>query len=425
MSTAPATQALASTRQDTERSQAARSAWRALWTSRLLVWAAGVFAGAVFNQSGETHIAYDPRGLTSGLGSVGEVLAGPAARWDGAYYLAIAAHGYGNLASATNRRLSFFPLYPLLVKLLGVAMPLILAGVLISLVALGLALYGVHRLTVLEFARTGLTAEPAARTAGLAVLLLAFSPLAVFFSAVYTESLFMALAVAVFLCARTGRWAWAGVAGLLAGATRSPGVLLLVPALVIYLYGPREDRRPDRAGGQTLGSRLLPRYRIRRDVIWLGLIPLGLLAFFAGLALAGGHPLSPFSTEHTAWERTGTFPLVTVWRAIKQTVVEHHGNQVLQLASLLFAAVAAVGVLRRLPLAYGLWMIVALIPPLSNPEPEQLLSMSRFVAVLFPIAMWLAFWLQRRPRLQRPVLLVSGACAAYVSAKFALWHFVA
>jgi hypothetical protein len=191
------------------------------------------------------------------------------------------------------------------------------------------------------------------------------------------------------------------------------------------LYGPREDRPPDRGAGPTLASRLRPRYRLRREVIWLGLMPLGLLAFFAGLALAGGHPLSPLTTEHTAWERTGAFPLVTVWRAIKQTVVEHHGNQVLQLASLLVAGIATVGVLRRLPLAYGLWMIVALIPPLSDPEPEQLLSMARFAAVLFPIAMWLALWLQGRPRLQRPVLLLSGACAAYVSAKFALWHFVA
>jgi hypothetical protein len=412
-----------------QRSEAARSAWTALWTSRLLVWAAGVLAAVLFRQSGEDRIAFNPRGLTSGLGPVWEKLAAPAARWDAAYYLTIATHGYGNLDSSLNRRLSFFPLYPLLVRGLGVAMPVILAGILISLLALGFALYGVHRLCTLEFAgaRAGAVVRAnASRTAGLAVLLLAFSPMAVFFSADYTESLFMALAVAVFLCARNGRWALAGLAGLLAGATRSPGVLLLLPALWIYLYGPREDRPPDRPlSAGSPASRARPRYAIRADVLWLALIPLGLLAFFAGLALAGGHPLSPLTTQHTAWERSNAFPLVTIWRAIKQTVVVHHGNQAIQLAALLAAAIGIVGALRRLPLAYGLWMIVALIPPLSDPEPELLLSMSRFVAVLFPLAMWLALWLSDHPRLRAPVLVASGICAAYVSAKFAIWHFVA
>ncbi len=414
-------------RADPGRSEAARSAWNALWSSRALVWVSGIVAGVAFKESREVHLNFNPRGLTSGLGPVWEVLAGPAARWDAAYYLTIATHGYGDLNSPTNHRLAFFPLYPLLVKVLGVAMPVIVAGVLISIVALGFALYGVHRLSTLESARA---ASPSVRgrasgTAALAVLLLAFSPMAVFFSADYTESLFMALAVAVFLCARNGRWMWAGIAGLLASATRSPGVVLLLPALVLYLYGPREDRPPDHAAGDTLASRLLPRYRIRPDVLWLALIPVGLLAFFAGLALAGGHALSPLTTEHTAWERHGADPFVVIWQAIKQTVVMHHGNEVIQLAFLLAALLATVGVLRRLPLAYGLWTLAALIPPLADPEPELLLSISRFVAVLFPIAMWLALWLAEHPRLRTPTLVVFAVSMVYVTGKFALWHFVA
>jgi hypothetical protein len=413
-------------RTDPGRFEAARSAWTALWRSRVLVWASGIVAGIAFNQTREAATSFNPRGLTSGLGPVWEVLAGPAARWDAAYYLTIATHGYGDLNSPTNHRLAFFPLYPLLVKALGVAMPVIVAGVLISIVALGFALYGVHRLSTLESARGGLAVRGrASQTAGLAVLLLAFSPMAVFFSADYTESLFMALAVAAFLCARNGRWMWAGIAGLLASATRSPGVILLLPTLVLYLYGPREDRPADHAGGDTLASRLLPRYRVRPDVLWLALVPLGLLAFFAGLALAGGHALSPLTTEHTAWERFGADPVVVVWDAIKQTVVEHHGNEVIQLAFLLAAVIATVGVLRRLPLAYGLWMIAALIPPLADPEPELLLSTARFVAILFPIAMWLALWLADHPRLRTPTLVIFAVSLVWVTGKFALWHFVA
>jgi hypothetical protein len=413
-------------RADPSRMEAARSAWTALWGSRVLVWASGIAAGIAFSQTRETARAFNPRGLTSGLGPVWEVLAGPAARWDAAYYLTIATHGYGNLNSPANQRLAFFPLYPLLVRAVGVVLPVVLAGVLISIVALGFALYGVHRLSTLESGRGAVAVRGRALdTASLAVLLLALSPMAVFFSADYTESLFMALAVAAFLCARNGRWAWAGAAGLLASATRSPGLLLLIPTLVLYLYGPREDRVPDRDRGDTLVSRLLPRYRIRPDVLWLALIPVGILSFFGSLALAGGRALSPLTTQHTAWERHGADPIVVVWDAIKQTIVMHQGTEVIQLLSLFAGVLATVGVLRRLPLAYGLWMIAALIMPLTDPEHELLLSTSRFVAVLFPIAMWLALWLADHPRLRIPTLVIFAVSLMYVTAKFALWHFVA
>ena len=68
--------------------------------------------------------------------------------------------------------------------------------------------------------------------------------MAFFFSAVYSESLYLALSVGLFVCARRGRWMWVGVLGALAGATRSTGLVLALPALMIYLYGPREDRAP-------------------------------------------------------------------------------------------------------------------------------------------------------------------------------------
>jgi Mannosyltransferase (PIG-V) len=413
-------------RADPDRLQAARSAWAALWLSRVLVWASGIAAGVAFSQARKASNVFNPRGLTSGLGSVGEVLAGPAARWDAAYYLTIATRGYGNLDSPTNHRLAFFPLYPLLVKVLGVVTGVIVGGVLISIVALGFALYGVHRLSRLESEHGAAAARGrASETAGLAVLLLAFSPMAVFFSADYTESLFMALAVGVFLCARNGRWMRAAIAGLLASATRSPGVFLLLPVLLLYLYGPREDRVPERDRGDTLASRLIPRYKIHPDVLWLALIPVGLLAFFAGVALAGGHALSPLTTQHTAFERQAADPVVTIWNAIKQTIVMHQGNEVTQLCFLVAGVLATVGVLRRLPLAYGLWMIAALIPPLADPQDEFLLSTSRYVAVLFPIAMWLAMWLADHPRLRTPTLVIFALSLVYVTAKFALWHFVA
>lgn len=240
-------------RTDTARMIAVRDSWRALWSSRLLVWVVGVASVGLLGV-GPAGEAYDPRGLTRGLGRVGEALAGPAARWDAAWYLEIAKSGYQpDLGIHTLSRAAFFPAYPLAIRAVSfVGIPLIVAGVLVSLCAFAAALYGIHRLTTLEFARTELVGDrQPEQIARLAVLVMAFTPMALFFSAIYTESLFLASSVALFWSARHGRWAWVGLAGALAVATRSTGFVLALPALVIYFYGPREDR-PQTARARTL-----------------------------------------------------------------------------------------------------------------------------------------------------------------------------
>ena len=100
---------------------AVRDSWRVLWSSRLLVWIAGVGAVAAFGL-GSPRNAFDPPGLTGGFGWLGDVLAAPAARWDSAWFLAIARYGYRpDLGAATAARTAYFPLYPLGMRVLGVA----------------------------------------------------------------------------------------------------------------------------------------------------------------------------------------------------------------------------------------------------------------------------------------------------------------
>jgi hypothetical protein len=273
--TIPRARWLARLRADPARMAAVRDCWRALWLSRLLVWVAGVGTILGFGW-GPLRGAFNPPGVTRGFGQLGDLLAAPAARWDASWYLVIAHYGYRpDFGSFTASRTAFFPLYPLGIRALsGLGLAPVLAGVLISLVAFGLALYGIHRLTTLELIRAHPSAARAdvGAVARLAVLLTAFAPMAFFFSAVYTESLYLALSVGLFWCARNGRWAWVGVLGALAAATRSAGVLLILPALVLYLYGPREDRPPDSPSARSLARipsmRLpWPRYRVRRDFL--------------------------------------------------------------------------------------------------------------------------------------------------------------
>jgi hypothetical protein len=489
---------------DPAKALAIRVVWRALWTSRLLVWLAGSGAMLAFG-FGPVRNAFDPRGVTRGLGSLGGLLAAPAARWDAAWYLVIAHYGYRpDLGAFTSSRAAFFPLYPLgLAAIARIGLPPIAAGVLLSVAALALALYGIHRLTTLELGSsvaarraaaadrggaepaTGARALGSARSAALgaargaeaarlAVLLTAFAPMAFFFSAVYSESLYLALSVGVFLCARRGRWAWVGMLGALATATSSAGVMLLLPAAMLYVWGPREDRGPDFQPRQSpimgsvrrlplqaasarftprnihaaVRSRIAPRYRMRRDFLWLALMPVGLGLYMAYLAFSGGEALMPFRAQDV-WGRHFAGPYLGVWDGVKAAVAGARqllsgqrahvyfpaaggsptivaGHNLMLLAFLIAAVPMIVGVWRMLPPAYGVYVIAALALPLSYPVASQpLMSLPRFLVVLFPLSIWLGAWLAAHPHARVPVLVASGVLMAFFVAQFATWHWVA
>jgi Mannosyltransferase (PIG-V) len=392
---------------------ALRLAWRATWTTRLLVWAAGVGALLVWGTSGR-EAGFDPAGLTAPFGAFGDLLAGPAARWDSSWYLGISISGYGGDPS----RAAFFPLYPLLARGGGwiVGSPLV-AGALISCACLVVALAALHELTRLELG------EGAARWT---VLALALSPMSFFFSAVYSESLFLALSVGALLAARRERWWWAGVLGGLAAATRSAGVVLLVPlALLAWRQGPR-----------------------RSAALALALVPLGLGAYLGGLALAGHDAFSPFHVQEV-WFRAWAGPFggvrdgaVAAWEGVRQLWAGRDGvvyfakaggdpivaarMNVLLFGFLIAGIVALVGAARRLPLAYTAYAVAALALPLSYPVgPQPLMSLPRFELVLIPLWMWWGAWLYAHPRWRAPALTVSAAGLALFTGIFATWHFIA
>jgi hypothetical protein len=424
---------------------AVRDCWRALWVSRVVVFVAGVGAVVAFGV-GRARSAFDPAGITSGFGWLGDQLVAPVARWDAVWYLVIAHYGYRpDLGFSTASRTAFFPLYPLGVRgISDLGVPPIAAGVALSLVAFAAALYGIHRLSTLELKQLAGGSRHAGEVARLAVLVTALAPMAFFFSAVYSESLYLALSVGVFWCARRGRWASAGALGALASATRSAGLVLVVPMLILYLYGPREDREPDRPARAWWR----PRYAVRRDVLWLAALPVGVLAYMAYLALAGGSALEPFHAQEV-WNRHFAGPYVGVWdgaRAafdgVRQLLSFQRthvyfgvaggspfvdaGHNTMLFVFFLAAVPMTIGVLRRLPLAYGAYVLAALALPLSYPvAPQPLMSLPRFEVVLFPLAMWLGAWLADRPRARLPVLVVLALLMAFFVGEFATWHWVA
>ena len=382
----------------------------ALVASRALVWAVGVTAFATYG----TRDSRVPH-----LGEVANALAAPVSRWDSVHFQTIAAQGYVREDLA-----AFFPLYPLLAKVAGwLTGSLLLGGALVSIVAFLAGLYAVQRLAELE-----LGPDVARR----AVWLLAFFPASLFLSAFYTEALFLALTAGAIYLARTGRFAQACLLGAFASATRNTGVLVAVPIALLYLYGPRGEETPP-TPGRSWRARIRPRFPVRADFLWLLVVPLGLVAFSLYQWVKFDDPLATWHVQ-TFWSRGFHGPFSAIAYAIPETFeaagelftgssdsFESPAAKLALFGSLVLAVVALVGVFRRLPIAYGAYVLVALAPPLSSPWPEHpLMSFPRFLAVLFPIHMWLAIHTADRRRFLA-VLLAFAGMLGFLTAKFATW----
>jgi len=387
---------------------ALRDTWQVLVATRVLVWVVAVVAALRF-LAPDFHA---PAEVTQAhwLPTLAAI---PAVPWDAGHYVAIAENGYDD-----PKRAAFFPLYPLLARAAGTPVGSSLwGGVLVSLVALAVALFLLHRLVALEVGE---------RYARPVLLVVALFPTAFFFNAIYTESLFLALSVGAFYFARRERWALAGLCGGLAAATRNTGVLLLIPLL------------------------LLPRAR-RRDAAWLTLVPAGLVAVL-GYWADRGNWQAPFDAQrfwfrefsplggalHGAWDAAVSVAQYVAGPAhhvLATPTFQQAGElsrpltlatvNLTDFAFLAFGAVACVGAARRLPLAYAAYAAVALAVAASAPNDyEPLMSLPRYVAVLFPLQIWLAMWAVDRGRLGQ-TLTVSAGLLALLTVEFSSWRWVA
>jgi Mannosyltransferase (PIG-V) len=166
--------------------------------------------------------------------------------WDSTYFIRIAEHGY-NSTGTTCCDQAFFPGYPLTIRALT---PLFgdarIAALVIPLVAGAVAAMLLWRITVDEFG------TPAGCHA---VALLALTPYGVFLSLAYSESLFLALALAAWYGARHQWWWWAGTAASAASLVRVNGVFIGVALAVMWFTARRRGRATGRSGVLAL---LLP-----------------------------------------------------------------------------------------------------------------------------------------------------------------------
>ena len=284
-------------------------------------------------------------------------------RWDGRWFMSVVNNGYVYTPGRHLSNVVFFPLYPLLIKVTTfVVRDLKIAGFLISNIALIAALVFLVKLIRLDY--------PGSDIAGRAVRFALVFPASLYFSVVYSEGLFLALAAGCLYYARLRKWAPASILGGLLALTRSLWVLVFIPLLIEYL-------------DIDWGRFRLSLRKIRPDILWLLLVPAGLLSYMTFLYLKFGDPLL-FLKAHAQWGRK----IAPIWSTVQS--YKHFPNfyRVVFIATLVvFLALIVYGFLLRLRLSYFSFILANFAIIMSSALIE---AIPRYLAAVVPIYLVLA-----------------------------------
>ncbi len=330
------------------------------------------------------------------------------ATWDGWWYQQIALHGYDpklvpvpgatGMITLEGNSAAFFPLYPALVRMTSAVTGLgsYGAGLLVSILASFAAALGVH--AVAE--RFG------GRRAGLAAAgLWAVWPGSGVEWAVYSDSLYVALAVWACHAVLTRRWLAAGVLTFAAGLNRPTAAALIAALAVAALLALR--RGEDGVG---------------RPLCALALAPLGLLGYLLWVGDRMGDLGGYFKLQSGAWAHRFDYGSQTL-DVLRSVPVGRFGDY---LFAYPYADMIGVGVVL---LAFTLLpLLIRLRPPavlvvytvltlaLVLGSQQIFANVSRYLLPCFPLFLPLAAALRR---LSLPTLCTVLGLAALASGSYA------
>jgi hypothetical protein len=301
-------------------------------------------------------------------------------RWDAGWYLGIVRQGY-KYVPGQRSSIVFFPLYPVLVRWLtfGGAVDDRLVAYLISNGALFFAVVLLWKLAAFDMRDVSFSKH--------VVQFLLFNPMTVFYSSIYTESLYLLCLVGTLYFARTQRWLLAAACAYAAALCRVVGLLLVVPLACEYFLQNRHNPNWRKAG-------------IGRALIACAAPGLGFLTYVTYLKLTFGEPLAFMKCE-AAWGRRLTWP----WMAF---IHLRHNEAFYVIWFVSFAVLAAalfiLAVRWRLRPTYLL--ILAIFSVLS-PSSGLMESFPRYLSVLFPYYFVLALATKKWPDLTVPLFVGS------------------
>jgi hypothetical protein len=335
-------------------------------------------------------------------------------RFDANWYAGIALDGYDwQHQFKTQQNLAFFPAFPMLMRAAGVVtgafrdglpherrlIVLVWCGLVISLAAFFWATWYVARVA------HSLGDADRARTT---VLLLASYPFALFYSAAYSESLFLLAAVGAWHHMREGQLARSAAWGVLAGLARPPGFLLSIPLGLIAL-GMRDASTPSRdsrtgrhapdlrrlavAAAPGVGMLLFTSYLYSRTGIWFA---------WARIHGAWGRVFSP--------EAPSGFATSLSADGLLKLAADNPYNAMNALG-LVFALLLVIPVWKRVGPPWAIYVLVSVLLPLLA---GGLLSMGRLTSTLFPLFLALAAVvpLRRAPAVLVPFAMLQALFAA-------------
>lgn len=317
-------------------------------------------------------------------------------RWDVLHYQWIAIHGYNK----TNLE-PFGPLYPLLMRwgapLLG--NNLLLAGLFISNMFCLAAMYA-----LITLARTELGTSHKAQQA---LIYLVTFPTAFFLFSPYTESIFLLGAVMTIKSLRQKKWGPAGLWGILAVNARLPAAVIIFPALYAAWKEWRESGHMRAWISPFLilaGTSLFPFY------IWIALeVP----------------PWTLLQVLNSGFQRSFNFPGFNIWLSIQN--ISRGISPMVNISDLIFCLLFIAGTIlvwKKLPAVYGVYLSSFMLLYLStNTNIYPLLSMPRYVLVLFPVFMAMPAIIQNK-RIRLITLAAMSTGLLFFSAQFAIWGWV-
>ncbi len=345
------------------------------------------------------------------------------AKWDGGYYLSLAAHGYpGHVAAAaaqSSRRAyyAFGPLYPGLTHIAHAITGIgyVTSSELVSTAGLAVALAALWKLVDLEIG-------PRAAD-GACVMLLAW-PSAFFLVATYPESVTLAAATLAFLAARRGHYVAAGLLAAAAAMGKYYLVILVVPLAMEVWWAPRA--RAEWRAGRELEWLSPSRVTAARLAAVAAPTVVAVVAWAAYEKAHFGEWLA-FVHSQAQWHRHVNWPWTSIGHAVSDLVhwrlLDTSTASVVELFDLVtvvLLAVAAVVTFIRIRPSYGVLLGLAWCVFVFQ---TILLSESREVLVLFPFFAALGLWVARHPWRERALLFLFLPCGYFLLERFVTGKF--
>ena len=348
--------------------------------------------------------------LSGGVSGTNKITLPSFNKFDSGFYFQIVDNGYPkvNMANSTDAtRISFFPLYPLLIKamrLLGLGLNNIASALILSNILLVLALYYIFKICEDRgFERNEIY---------LVIALVLCYPSSIFYSVPYTESLFLFLSAATIYYATRGNYLNASIFAGLSSISRFPGVVNI--AYVFFMLLVEEDFRVN------------TKNHIKKVIGYMSIALIPLVMYFSYMKYLTGDFLAPLH-DVSNWGRKLSIPFRSYVHYILHPYFTSSGGWNNGLLSFVIATVVIIlfvyyTVVNYKKLDPKQWVLLlygflVIVVPFSN-FGSELVSIPRYLMVSIPMYIYIVELYRKREFIFSGYLYLFTALNALITIGF-------